>query len=550
MDLTFYGAARFVTGSCTLLSADNLNILIDCGMTQGADEKNVGPALPFKAESIDVLLLTHAHIDHSGRIPLLAKEGFRGTIYATGATTELAEIMLLDSAHIQESEAEWKTRKNLRSGKEKVEPLYTAQNAMDSLGLFSSCDYDKLYKISDGISFRFVDAGHLLGSASIELFVKEDGKTRKIVFSGDIGNFNQPIIKDPEYLESADYVVMESTYGDRLHEDVGPKQSLDDRARMLADIVNRTFRRGGNVVIPSFAVGRTQELLYLFRVIMDRKYCDFQIPVFVDSPLSVKATGIFQNAVRGDYYDEDARAMAERGINPINFPSLMTITDVADSKALNERVGSAVIISSSGMCDAGRIKHHLKHNLWRWESTVVFVGYQADGTLGRNLIDGAKHVTIFGEQIDVRAEITTLPGLSGHADQAGLIKWITAFKKKPEMVFVNHGEKTVAPFFASMLRKQYGFNALAPSFGDTFSLPLAKDMAEDNASYIPETEDDRRHYAEANLARNRDLLLSLVNRMIGESGSGEKAKSRRLNNAMNRLASDLEDLVNKWKGDV
>ena len=326
MELNFYGASRQVTGSCFLLTVDNLNVLIDCGLAQGTDERTIGNGLPFKAESIDYVLLTHAHIDHSGKLPLLAKEGFKGTVYATSATMELASIMLLDSAHIQESEAEWKSRKNKRSGKDKVDPIYDTQDANAILAMFQSLEYDKIYTLSENVHFRFIDAGHLLGSASIEVWAKENNKTEKIVFSGDIGNFDQPIIKDPEYLESADYVVMESTYGDRLHSEA--KVTILERAKMLADIINRTFNRGGNVVIPSFAVGRTQEILYLIRIIMERGYVNYQIPVFVDSPLSVKATNIFSKAIKGDYYDEEAQALVDKGINPISFPSLVTITDV------------------------------------------------------------------------------------------------------------------------------------------------------------------------------------------------------------------------------
>lgn len=552
MELNFFGAARHVTGSCYLLNTNDMNILIDCGLPQGADEKLFGLDLPFKASEIDHVLLTHAHIDHSGRLPLLAKNGFKGTVYATSATMELASIMLLDSAHIQESEAEWKNRKNKRSGKGDVEPIYNTEDAYAILQRFEEIEYDKIYTLSENVNFRFVDAGHLLGSASIEIWVKEGEKREKIVFSGDIGNYDQPIIKDPEYLQEADYVVMESTYGDRLHSDRDTIVTIPERAKMLAAIIERTFSRGGNVVIPSFAVGRTQEILYLLRIIMEKKYLAYEIPVFLDSPLSVKATQIFSKAVRGDYYDEEAMALVEKGINPITFKSLVTITDVEDSRALNFRPGSAVIISSSGMCDAGRIKHHLKHNLWKENSTVVFVGYQSEGTLGRNLIDGAKHVTIFGEQIDVRAEITTLPGLSGHADQQGLINWICAFKKKPKVVFVVHGEKTVAPYFASLLVKQYGFNAFAPSFMDHYELPLENIPV----SIVEKFEDPTFVEIEAalgTLEAGRRALDGVLLRMIEQAGdikNYDKKKAIRLKNAIMRLSSDLEDLRNKWNKDV
>lgn len=551
MELNFYGASRQVTGSCFLLTVDNLNVLIDCGLAQGTDERTIGNGLPFKAESIDYVLLTHAHIDHSGKLPLLAKEGFKGTVYATSATMELASIMLLDSAHIQESEAEWKSRKNKRSGKDKVDPIYDTQDANAILAMFQSLEYDKIYTLSENVHFRFIDAGHLLGSASIEVWAKENNKTEKIVFSGDIGNFDQPIIKDPEYLESADYVVMESTYGDRLHSEA--KVTILERAKMLADIINRTFNRGGNVVIPSFAVGRTQEILYLIRIIMERGYVNYQIPVFVDSPLSVKATNIFSKAVKGDYYDEEAQALVDKGINPISFSSLVTITDVQDSIALNSRKESSVIISSSGMCDAGRIKHHLKHNLYRKESTVVFVGYQAEGTLGRNLVDGTEHVTIFGEQIDVKAEITSLPGLSGHADQKGLINWITAFKQKPKMVFVVHGDKMVAPFFASMLTKQYQLQAFAPSFLDSFTLPLTQSLPKQEVSYVVNETKEKLDSAFGTLEASKRAMEEIIEKMVRESQNIEDyntKRAKRLANAILRLSSDIEDLKNKWKNDV
>lgn len=551
MELNFYGASRQVTGSCFLLTVDNLNILIDCGLAQGTDERTIGNGLPFKAESIDYVLLTHAHIDHSGKLPILAKEGFKGTVYATSATMELASIMLLDSAHIQESEAEWKSRKNKRSGKDKVEPIYDTNDANQILSAFQSLEYDKIYTLSENVHFRFIDAGHLLGSASIEVWAKENNKTEKIVFSGDIGNFDQPIIKDPEYLESADYVVMESTYGDRLHSEA--KVTILERAKMLADIIDKTFARGGNVVIPSFAVGRTQEILYLIRIIMERGYVNYQIPVFVDSPLSVKATNIFSKAVKGDYYDEEAQALVDKGINPISFPSLVTITDVQDSIALNSRKESSVIISSSGMCDAGRIKHHLKHNLYRRESTVVFVGYQAEGTLGRNLVDGTDHVTIFGEQIEVKAEITSLPGLSGHADQKGLINWITAFKQKPKMVFVVHGDKMVAPFFASLLTKQYQLQAFAPSFLDSFTLPLTQNLPKQEVSYVVNETKEKLDSAFGTLEASKRAMEEIIEKMVRESQNIEDyntKRAKRLANAILRLSSDIEDLRNKWKNDV
>lgn len=547
MNLTFCGAARQVTGSMFLLETKEHSILIDCGLSQGEDEKKTGDGFPFKPSSIEYLLLTHAHIDHSGRIPQLVKEGFCGTVYCTSATLELCSIMLLDSAHIQESEAEWKSRKNRRSGKEAVEPLYTQEDAWQALEHFQAVEYDQMLTLSEDLHVRFTDAGHLLGSASIEVFLKEDGIQKKIVFSGDIGNLDQPIIRDPDYIESADVVVMESTYGDRLHEK--NVLSLMDRAGMLAEITDRTFRRGGKLIIPSFAVGRTQEILYLYRLIIDHGLLDYSPQVFLDSPLAVRATSIFRDSIRGDYFDDEAMDLVERGLNPVDFPSLIKTQDVKDSMALNSRKEPCVIISSSGMCDAGRIKHHLKHNLWKPECTVLFVGYQAEGTLGRNIADGARHVTIFGEQIDVKAEIASLPGLSGHADMNGLMTWIKAFREKPGKVFVVHGDENVAPQFALKLAKE-GFNACAPELLDSFD--LAADLPEqktavwvDRNEKIISTACQRLDSEKARI----DKLLGRFKFAVSALDMNDKDRVTRLANAIKRLASDLDNLSDKWNSD-
>lgn len=553
MRLSFYGASRFVTGSCFMIEANNKKILIDCGLLQGREAKTEGLELPFKAEDVDYLLLTHAHIDHSGRIPLLVKDGFKGPIFATEATRLLSSIMLLDSAHIQETEAEWKTRKNKRSGREAVAPLYTKEDAELALTQFVGVKYETLIEIEKGISVRFIDAGHLLGSSSIEVFITEDRSEKKFVFSGDVGNLDQPIIKDPKYIESADYIIVESTYGDRIHEvNHTNRPNLEERARELAKIVDKTFKRGGNLIIPSFAVGRTQEMLYLFRIIMAKKFLPYDIPVFLDSPLSVKATNIFIQSLRGDYFDEEAMELIKKGINPVDFPSLVKIVDVEDSKALNFRKEPCVIISSSGMCDAGRIKHHLKHNLWKRESTVLFVGYQANGTLGRNIVDGAKHITIFSEQIDVRAEVLSFQGISGHADQSGLLKWLSAFEKKEvSKVFVVHGDENVAPLFAKLINEKLGLEAYAPELLESFDLserlPIHK-----NVEFIDET---RKTLEEAfdMLEKGRNHIDEVVKRMQVASKDIEamdEKRAIRLANAINRLASDLEDLKEKWKSDA
>lgn len=547
MQIRFCGAARHVTGSSFLLESAGHNILIDCGLAQGEDEKDAGDSFPFKPSQIDAVLLTHAHIDHSGRLPQLVKEGFVGTIYATNATVELCSIMLLDSAHIQESEAEWKSRKNRRSGKKPVEPLYTQDDAYETMNHFQGVEYDQMLTLFEDIHVRFVDAGHLLGSASVEVFAQENGKTKKIVFSGDIGNTGQPIIKDPDYIEKADVVVMESTYGDRLHEK--NTLSLLDRAKLLAQITDRTFKRGGKLIIPSFAVGRTQEILYLYRIIIDHRLLDYTIPVFLDSPLAVRATAIFRDSIRGDYFDDEAMELVKKGLNPVDFPSLVKTQDVRDSQALNSRKEPCVIISSSGMCDAGRIKHHLKHNLWKKESTILFVGYQANGTLGRNIVDGAEHVTIFGEQIDVRAEIASLPGLSGHADRDGLERWIESFDSKPDKVFVVHGDENVAPAFASRLASK-GYKAIAPAMLEAYDLDRELPQLEE-AVWIDRNEKTLKN-AFSSLEENRKRLDNLLERFQAASSSvdlADKKRCTRLANAIQRLSSDLEDLAEKWNSD-
>lgn len=556
MDITFYGAAKHVTGSCTYIKCNDTTLLIDCGLPQGRDEKDMGEDFFFRPSQIDYVLLTHAHIDHSGRIPQLVKEGFNGEIWSTSATKRLCNIMLTDSGHIQEMEAEWKSRKNKRAGKKPIEPLYTVQDALDSLDFFKSFDYDKRIKINDHISCRFVDAGHLLGSASIELWLEEDNKTRKIVFSGDIGNFDQPIIKDPHYIEDADIVVMESTYGDRIHNKpdgaVGHNIPTIVRARELANIIREAFDKGGNLIVPAFSVGRTQEILYLIRYIIENDLLNEypNLPVFVDSPLSVKATEIFASSIQG-YFDEEAMKSVEKGINPILFPSLTTIVDVEQSKALNARKEPCVIISSSGMCEAGRIKHHLKHNLWREESIVLFSGYQAVGTLGRSILDGARHVTIFGEQIDVKCKVKSLQGISGHADQEGLLKWVQSFKEKPKQIFVNHGEGEVASYFASIVTNKLKIKAYAPSSMESFSLLDTSALPMQSESKLPSTVEMQLKDAISELVKERASLESVVSRMVIASRKEDlmEKDAIRLTNAIERLRSDIEYLSIKWQGD-
>lgn len=464
MKLTFLGAAREVTGSRFLLEAAGKNIMVDYGMEQGTDLYENAP-LPVPENRIDYVFLTHAHIDHSGYLPLLYKNGFRGAIFATDATADLCRIMLLDSAHIQESDAEWQTRKAQRQGRPPVEPLYTQEDALGAHGLIRPCHYGQRVEVCPGVSLRMVDVGHLLGSASIEVTVTEGAQTRVIVFSGDIGNLHQPLLRDPQYLTAADLVVMESTYAGRSH---GP---APDTIGALTRVLQETFDRGGNVVIPSFAVGRTQELLYFIRQIKQegRVHGHDGFPVYVDSPLGIEATTIFNENTR-ECADEETLALLRAGINPLAFDGLRVARSAEESKRINNDPIPKVILSSSGMCDAGRVRHHLKHNLWRPECTVLFAGYQSVGTLGRSLVDGAKEVRLFGETVAVHARIETLPGISGHADDAGLMRWISAFEEKPRHVFVVHGEDEAAAAFAARLESELGLEANAPYNGESWDL--------------------------------------------------------------------------------
>ncbi len=466
MRLMFIGADHEVTGSCHFIEAAGKNILVDYGMEQGKDYYENVP-LPVSAPEIDYVFLTHAHVDHSGNLPLLYSKGFRGKIFSTDATADLCSIMLRDCAHIQLQEAEWRSRKGKRNKDiAQVEPAYTMLDAENTIKSFVPCPYGKEIEVCEGITIRFTDIGHLLGSSSIEIWLTEKNVTKKLVFSGDIGNKDQPIIKDPQTTDEADIVVMESTYGDRLHSEEKP-----DYVKELVDILNETFAKGGNVVIPSFAVGRTQEILYFIRKIKKEGLVSSfpNFPVFVDSPLAVEATEIFQKN-EYDCYDEEALELIKRHINPITFPGLNLSITTEESRAINEDPEPKVIISASGMCEAGRIRHHLKHNLWRPECTILFVGYQSVGTTGRAIVDGADQVKLFGETIDVKASIKKLTGLSGHADKNGLIEWVQGFKVPPKKVFVVHGEDSVCSSFARCLKEEYGFNTYAPYSGTEYDI--------------------------------------------------------------------------------
>lgn len=535
MKLTFIGAAHEVTGSCYFLEACGKKFLVDYGMEQGQNLYENMP-LPIAPSDIDFVLLTHAHIDHSGMLPELYAKGFRGPVYATDATADLCEIMLRDSAHIQEFEAEWRNRKNKRSGDAPFVPAYTMQDAIGLIMQLVGKPYREAFSPADGIRVSFADAGHLLGSASIELWLTEEGETKKLVFSGDIGNVNIPLIHDPTYLTEAEYVIMESTYGDRLHDPV------TDYVHELAKVIQRTFDRGGNVVIPSFAVGRTQELLNVIRQIKAEQLVVGHpgFKVVVDSPLAVSATGIF-DAHYMDCFDEEARRLVEQGINPIRFPGLQMSITAEESKLINEDQLPKVILSASGMCDAGRIKHHLKHNLWRNESTVLFVGYQAKGTLGRALVEGAKQVKLFGEEINVSAEIQVLPGISGHADQAGLLKWAGSFQNGGvQKVFVTHGEDSVTDFFANLLNEKFGFAAEAPFSGYAYDLRTGE-LLEAPSPVRIEKEHIKPARRRANAVFERlwaagQRLVSLIRKSEGSA-----------NKDLAKLTDQINSLCDKWE---
>ena len=433
MDIQFYGAAKMVTGSNYLVKTEKYNILVDCGMFQGNEEmeKLNYNDFPYNPSEIDFLILTHAHIDHSGRIPKLVKDGFRGRIITTNATYDLCKIMLKDSAKIQESDVEWENRKRQRAGKKTIEPLYTMKDAENSLKYFEPYFIDQKIKINDNIQIRFKDAGHILGSAILELWVREVNEEVKVVFSGDLGMPGRPIINSPDYIDEADYLVIESTYGDTIHE------SYEESTEKLIDIINKTVLRGGTVIIPSFAVGRTQELIYKLN-----KYYEYnpeveeymKVPIYIDSPMAVDATEAFKR--NSSSFNDEARALILKGDNPFQFSNLRYIKSQEESMALNKYTFPKVIISSSGMATAGRIRHHLKHNLWDEKNSLVFVGYQAEGTLGRILLDGKRQVKILGEEIHVRAQIYDIKGFSGHADQNVLLDWINKFKKKPKKKYL------------------------------------------------------------------------------------------------------------------
>ena len=490
MKITFLGATKTVTGSNYLIEAAGKKFLVDCGMWQGKaelEEENY-QEFEYDPKEIDFMLLTHAHIDHSGRIPKLYKEGYRNKIYAHKATCDLCTIMLPDSGHIQEQESTWKNRKRMRKGEEPREPIYTAEDALKCLQIFEPVQYDEIIDITPEIHARFNDAGHMLGSSIIELWVEEDGKRIKTVFTGDLGNNDIPLLSEPTMIEDADYLVMESTYGSRLH------MRNDNKAEDFLNIVSETLDNGGTVVIPSFAVGRTQEILYEIDKLKDirkdeefrRKYKTLmRTPVYVDSPLAISATEVFKENM--NLFDEETQKEISKGENPLEFPGLKFTMTADESKALNEDTTPSIIISASGMCEVGRIKHHLKHNLWNPKSTILFVGYQAPGTLGYNIVNGAKTVKIFGEEIAVNARIEYIEGYSGHADQEGLMNFIYSFIQKPKHIFLVHGEEESQNVLKSKIEEETNLPVTIANFGETFDLEETATLTHTIERKIPVT---------------------------------------------------------------
>lgn len=530
MIIEFLGADREVTGSCHYVNFGDVHLLVDCGMEQGPDLYE-NQELPVNATAIDYVFVTHAHIDHSGLLPLLYSHGFRGKVFATKATCELCDIMLRDSAHIQEFEAEWKNRKARRAGLPEVTPMYTLEDVRGVMGHFVSCEYDSKIQVTEQLAVRFVDAGHLLGSASIEMWISEDGTDRKLAFSGDVGNGNRPLIRDPEYIRDADYVIMESTYGNRNH-DVPPDYAVE-----LAKVINATFTKGGNLVIPAFSVGRTQELLYFIRRIKTEgllpEFPGFK--VYIDSPLAVEATSIFGKNVY-ECFNDQAKELVTIGTNPISFPGLRMAVSSDESRNINFIEDPKVILSASGMCEAGRIRHHLKHNLWRADSTILFVGYQVPGTLGFSLLNGAKTVRLFGEEVDVRADIIRLPGISGHADRDHLTRWVGALEKPPSKVFVVHGEEKTAESFAAHLETELGVEALAPYSGDIYDLVTGECI--ENGSHRKVEKKKRPAKAGGVFARllaAGERLLAIIHKCQGMA-----------NKDLAKFADQITSLCDKW----
>lgn len=536
MQLTFLGAAHTVTGSAYLLECAGKRLIVDYGMFQGKDAKLIQP-LPFPAGEVDYAIITHAHVDHTGHLPMLVKQGFHGPVFATPASMDLASILMADSAHIMKMDTEWKNKKRERRGEPPVEPLYTAEDVALTMKQFVPVEYGDTKVISPEFTVRFNDAGHILGSASVELWATENGITKKIVFSGDLGNLNQPILKDPQPVREADYLLVESTYGSRLH------PAANDAKEQLGRVIRETFEQGGKVIIPAFAVGRTQELLYYLRELYESgQFAGYEhCPVFLDSPLAAEATALFSKYV-DDYYDEAAMKIVRKGGDIINFKQLQLSISSDDSKAINAYKGSCIIISASGMCDAGRIRHHLKYNLWNEHNTVVVVGYQAEGTLGRRLLEGEKEVTILGDSVAVHAKIENVDGLSAHADRNGLLRWLSGFTTKPKMTFVIHGEALAATEFAEYIEKELDFTSLVPEIGDQTDLLAEQVMMVHTAEPVVEApeqaEPQPKRQVTSLVDAPRYSLTNLIEALRELDQSGMKLPRKKIE-ALSKAVDDL-----------
>lgn len=461
MKITPLGAALGVTGSCFLFENEQLKVLIDCGLFQGDENSKNRSPFPFKASQIDYLILTHAHLDHIGRVPLLVKNGFRGKIICTKGTHEIGRLMLIDAAKVMFEDYAIKSRKAERRGETVLPPLYTEDDVIETYDYFYPLDYNKSFKLDKNVSIVLKDAGHILGSAFVEIEVQDLAKTKKIIFSGDLGNRNKPIIRDPSCPNDAEIVFIESTYGDREHKD------FDTSKKELKEAIDYAFTNNGNVIIPTFALERTQELLYLLREMYEEKLLP-PCRVFLDSPLAISATDLFKKHI--EYFDKEACDMVKKGKDPFYFPYLFFTRSVQESKEINFFKGKAIILAGSGMCTGGRILHHLKHNLWRDSNAIVFVGFQANGTIGRKIVDGEKFVNIYGEQIKVNAKVFTINGFSSHADQSIILNWLSQIKSLKKLCLI-HGEKDVMEKFALVIRNKFkNIEIKIPSLGEEILL--------------------------------------------------------------------------------
>lgn len=534
MKVKFCGASIGVTGSCHLISTENHKVLLDCGQFQGGKEmdKMNEEEFPFNPAEIECVILSHAHIDHCGRIPLLVKRGFKGPIYCTDATADLLDVMLKDSAYIHEKDAEWQTRKNLRTGKPPVDPLYTIQDSEAALRLVKPILYDQLVELNPDMKIVFNDAGHILGSGIIELWITEGDKTSKLVFSGDLGVENRPILRDPVKIKKADFLIMETTYGNRLHPE--NSTSIDE----LIHITLKTIKRGGSVIIPSFAVGRTQELIYQFNMFYEHhpEYADTlgKVYVYIDSPMATTATEVFKK--NAQVFDEETKAYIMSGDHPLDFPNLKFTRNTADSQMLNEDKSPKIIISASGMCEAGRIRHHLKHNLWDSRNSIVFVGYQAEGTLGRMLVEGAKEVKLFGEPIMVGAEIYNLEGFSGHADQKGLLDWLGGFQKEPKHIFLVHGETQSKIDFAAKVKEVFGYEPIVVNGNTEYELETGEVLSREEVL--------REALDQEDVEKLKDKLATLKSELDTVISSTEDVVSKQISLAklaqINNIVQELE----------